>query len=62
MLQVGLAVGNRPAVEGHMGRQVEVLRCTLTLTSTARVYVDSTSTLRQGSVVGQLQIPSDRVV
>lgn len=49
MLQVGLAVGNRPAEEGHIGRQVEVVRCTPTLTSTAHVYSDSTSALWAGS-------------
>lgn len=42
MLQVGSALGNRAAEEGHIGRQVGVLRRTSTLTWTAHVYSDST--------------------
>lgn len=62
MLQVGLALGNRPAKEGHIRRHVEVLRCTPTVTWIAHVYRDSTWAIAQGSVVGQLLIPSDRAV
>lgn len=60
--KVGLALGNRLAEEGHIRRQVGVLRRTSTLTWTAHVYSDGTWAMWQGPVVGQLLIPSDRAV